>query len=742
MVELILQGDDVTHQMWRMYSVFEEIFGRQTMTTSTNQPLKHVVVGADRLKNSPKKAAPPSPLVASSTKAPATTISTTSAVTTTAGQVSSSTTVCTTPKDLKEALPEEERASASSPQNKVQKLSLPSPTPSPKSSVPPSSCSSPGGPQSSSELSQPKQSGPSNPLLDTIGALANSNPDSDDSDLDMVYQQLRYRGRQQRRQDQMKTRAHRHQQIASSDPDSIAGYAGSNSIDSGYKSLCATPEVSDTLSAPEVRRSASDVSASDSSTTSGRPRSLDGSAKVRMGTRAVKTKRQPQPVSAATMNDVTLDHLMYLRQSLRKDRADPQRSPADSLPSSATSSTFRDSDLSPRTLTDEEWGRPSPQLLRPLSAGPTFPQQRGSPSSFPQQHGSPSSFLQQHGSPSSFPQQHGSPSSFPQQHGSPSAFTQQHGSPSPFPQQHGSPSAFPQQHEEEMLGNAEEEFLLRGAEYYDLESIQEFPTSAGNNYVTLMEEKTRRFQVVQQTPRSSELLTERQLSSLYRKRSSSTDGDSIYGHHRSGARHSAKALASRQNQRQHHATDSKLTEAAIRVLEMIEDFRMEEAITRSGRVLQPNLPPEYHQHHHGAPPLQYPLEVMRQHHPRAYRKSGRSRPASTGSLMEQDIDVRSVASSSTAEHHVYEEIMYDLVCERGQRGMPPPIPPGRIVSRSRLLPVVPPHPAAAVDPRRIVVRSHKHRSSSNVYAVNARTNVDRFVEWQDRRDTLSPEYPV
>ncbi|KFM62069.1 hypothetical protein X975_03446, partial [Stegodyphus mimosarum] len=40
--------------MWQMYSVFEEIFGRQTMTTSNNEPLKHVVVG-DRIKGSSMK---------------------------------------------------------------------------------------------------------------------------------------------------------------------------------------------------------------------------------------------------------------------------------------------------------------------------------------------------------------------------------------------------------------------------------------------------------------------------------------------------------------------------------------------------------------------------------------------------------------------------------------------------------------------------------------------------------------
>lgn len=49
-VDLILQGDDVTRQMWHMYSVFEEIFGHQaTAAGEQRPPLKQVVVG-DKIK--------------------------------------------------------------------------------------------------------------------------------------------------------------------------------------------------------------------------------------------------------------------------------------------------------------------------------------------------------------------------------------------------------------------------------------------------------------------------------------------------------------------------------------------------------------------------------------------------------------------------------------------------------------------------------------------------------------------
>lgn len=47
-MDLILQGDDVTRQMWHMYSVFEEIFGHQA-TAGERPPLKQVVVG-DKIK--------------------------------------------------------------------------------------------------------------------------------------------------------------------------------------------------------------------------------------------------------------------------------------------------------------------------------------------------------------------------------------------------------------------------------------------------------------------------------------------------------------------------------------------------------------------------------------------------------------------------------------------------------------------------------------------------------------------
>ncbi|GFW26464.1 uncharacterized protein TNCV_1164011 [Trichonephila clavipes] len=760
--------------MWHMYSVFEEIFGRQTMTTSSNQPLKQVVVG-DRIKSSSisptkhktsERTTPTSPpasspvaKVTASSASTSVTIVTTSAVTTFSSPTNS-TISASSPKDVK-TVSSESNQSSTSPQQKAPKHTpvppqVPTTKPSQTSTdrTPENPRVQPGPPPprilKDSSDSSPNNVTPStsvvtsinptsNPLLDTIGVLANSNPDSDDSDLDIVYQQLRYRGRQ-RKPEQMRIkthRAHRHQQqqVASSDPESI-GYAGSNSIDSGYKSLCATPEVSDSLSAPEVRRSASDVSASDSSTTSGRPRSLDGqdgkTSKIKMGTRSIAGKlkamdRSPRHVPASSaMSDVNLDHLMYLRQSLRKDRSDVQRSPNESIPSSATSSTFRDSDLSPRTVTDDDWrDQCRPYALR-----------SGATSS-----------------------------------SSDSTFTPRDGRSS-------RESCRGEEIDQEGGGESSSDFLLSGVEYYDLESIQEFPP--GNNYVTMLEEKTRcaRFQLISSS-KCAEPLSESHLSSLYRKRSESAhsmEGElrsqqqqHIYGvpTHVPRSSRNATKLLSRHHRQQHHATDSKLTEAAIRVLEMIEDFRMEEAITRSNRIIPYRAPVEHSSQmlpsSSGATSSCPSADIIHQTILPRYRRTtgmrSAGRPASTGSLMEQEIDARSVASTSSyaasAEHHVYEEIMYDLVCER-ERAVPPPIPPERIV-RSRLLPVPPSRHQQAyaasmsMDPRRAMVRSHKHRSSSSLYSVfsnsHGRNSVDRFLdmEWhlaQERRGNLPPDFPV
>lgn len=114
---------------------------------------------------------------------------------------------------------------------------------------------------------------------------------------------------------------------------------------------------------------------------------------------------------------------------------DAQRSPSDSIPSSVTSSTYRESDLSPRT---EDWRDP----VR----------------SYPYRGGNTSS-------------------------SSDSTLTGSRA------------SSRGEDIDQEGGGESSSDFLLSGVEYYDLESIQEFPPTS-SNYVTMLEEKTRRFQLV------------------------------------------------------------------------------------------------------------------------------------------------------------------------------------------------------------------------------------------------------
>ncbi|RWS31353.1 hypothetical protein B4U80_05262 [Leptotrombidium deliense] len=98
-----------------------------------------------------------------------------------------------------------------------------------------------------------------NPLLDTISSLTSSDPysDSDDCcDLNGKAYQQRQRRRCRRminERSMKRSPNHHHHHHSSSDADSI-GYAGSNSIDSGYKSQCQTPEVPEgsTLAASEA----------------------------------------------------------------------------------------------------------------------------------------------------------------------------------------------------------------------------------------------------------------------------------------------------------------------------------------------------------------------------------------------------------------------------------------------------------------------------------------------------------
>ena len=91
-----------------------------------------------------------------------------------------------------------------------------------------------------------------NPLLDTISCLTSSDPYSDSDDYDVtrnkvMHQRARRRCRRMLSDRSIRCSPNHLHSCCSSDADSI-GYAGSNSIDSGYKSLCPTPEVPESIS--------------------------------------------------------------------------------------------------------------------------------------------------------------------------------------------------------------------------------------------------------------------------------------------------------------------------------------------------------------------------------------------------------------------------------------------------------------------------------------------------------------
>ncbi|GIY99372.1 uncharacterized protein CEXT_477021 [Caerostris extrusa] len=171
-----------------------------------------------------------------------------------------------------------------------------------------------GSTNDSNDLDDTASISSSNPLLDTISVLTYDPPDDSDDYYDLNEDEF----------DQCK----REKNIKSSggpegDRDSI-GYAGSSSIDSGYKSFCPTPEIPDSsIYGPETSRQTNSYTgfyAEGSSASQGR----NNKPRIMMGTKVISRQGQVSPLrespgsrrSDSSLYDVNLDHLMYLRQSL------------------------------------------------------------------------------------------------------------------------------------------------------------------------------------------------------------------------------------------------------------------------------------------------------------------------------------------------------------------------------------------------------------------------------------------
>ncbi|KAI1308691.1 hypothetical protein HDE_00412 [Halotydeus destructor] len=265
MCELSSQGDDFTKQMWNMYATFEGL-----------------ISGSPGEDGAPKRLpTPPGPVAAAAMSSRGSTLDRNFAV----ALSSFSSSNC----------PSAAVVVASSGQEK--------PTPLPRKSVvsTPSVCDS---------VSDSSSATATNLLLDTISAVTSSDQYSDSDDgSDMipgqsagsrVYQQQVRRKRHYRNTRLLDVSLRLSPNLnSSSDGDSI-GYAGSNSIDSGYKSFCPTPEVTD--------MSGSDANALNSSVPLAGRRTDSSSAGMYAIKMATRLKNQQQ--------DAQLDHLIHLRQSL------------------------------------------------------------------------------------------------------------------------------------------------------------------------------------------------------------------------------------------------------------------------------------------------------------------------------------------------------------------------------------------------------------------------------------------
>ncbi|CAN7989250.1 unnamed protein product, partial [Ixodes hexagonus] len=281
--ELSLQGDDFTRQMWHMYNTFEDVVVKggpgsdqhqQSLQPQAPQPLPQQSQQQQQPQPQPPVTGDPT---AATVAAPA-------------ARLEPSATRLVKPI-----------RAPSSPDVRRDSSSSPSASPGARRKKRPMSqrctyaaCQRGGTPSS-------------NPLLDTIGSMT-YDPccESDDYyDLASVY---------------LRRRQGRH-----SDGESI-GYAGS--IDSGYKSLCPTPEIPDY---------------DGGTTVTGQP---DAKPKIMMGTRLMSKQGKPTQEEL----DADLDHLMQLRQSLLTAIA---RCESPASPKSPRTTTTTASDKTVRFSTDK-----------------------------------------------------------------------------------------------------------------------------------------------------------------------------------------------------------------------------------------------------------------------------------------------------------------------------------------------------------------------------------------------------
>lgn len=267
--ELSLQGDDFTRQIWHMYATFEEFIDHQ-QTSGEGSPASRPSSGANSGTEAPPPPAPPGGLGATSPR---------DALSGYDVQISTSSTHATSITTSAPARPH--MAEVALPPGA---LPTPHETRAPRPHSPP-------GVRDDLALASPRRRrrprrlrrSVDNPLLDTISAIGD--PDSDEADLLPP-------APPPSASSCWGPRLH---------PDAdVVGYAGSNSVDSGYKSACPTPELPDPAAYLEHRLEKRGSLASLASTGSSSGSGSASKPRIAMGTRVMtRVPRSPSSGGSA-----------------------------------------------------------------------------------------------------------------------------------------------------------------------------------------------------------------------------------------------------------------------------------------------------------------------------------------------------------------------------------------------------------------------------------------------------------
>ncbi|XP_022243575.1 uncharacterized protein LOC111086158 [Limulus polyphemus] len=544
----------------------------------------------------------------------------------------------------------------------------------------------------------------SNPLLDTISVLTYDPCDSDDYyELATVYQQRRLTVKNKGEEKSRRFPSTQHHHHGDGDKDSI-GYAGSNSIDSGYKSLCPTPEI------PDCSYYAAEATDASNTNSSFKKAKDSVKPKIIMGTKVMGRQCQRHQHgnsigsrrSESGLYDVNLDHLMYLRQSLLsaiQKCESVSSSSRDGSPTVANRSCDSSSKVSCSSNSHSPKHQRSSQFGR-SRASPYVPEVTD--------HSTPQNKISGNSSSASLslpagPQTYQKTVRFDTDIKVTSLTKKQTGLNSPRIRKKHSKSILKDSLCASLRSNLESDStlipdcmleeeidaLLYGkAEYYDIESVDDFPCS----YVTMIEEKYRcgKTSVAKvkrlkekppETAKDQQSGLQSNTQSAERKPIPDTSGADERNHP------SDQSGSEEKNQAQKHepknqekpvnsVVRSRFTEVAKCMLEIIEDLQLKkESDIKQRNSDSDNTQASVTTSKNGKDPSEDRSGVLV-----ACKTDCGTNPArhyyrpSVSRLNEGNIINHQ--TTGVADYHVYEEIMYDFVTKKGPRDtdLPPPLP--------------------------------------------------------------------